>query len=88
MNCHSTVGDFSTFVDGFEGLEIEEFDASTSTGGVTDGLDDRRVNSILVLGTGSVGSEENDFLCGERSISLDSVVVDGQFVGSKCAGLV
>ena len=78
------------FLEGVEGaeIEIEAFDTSMSTVGVTDGLDDGRVSSILVLGTESVGSEENDILSGERSISLDSVVADGQFVGSKCTGFV
>jgi hypothetical protein len=60
-----------TFV--VEGLEIEKFDARRSMGGVTDGLDDGLINSILVLGTGSVGIKENGILRGERSISLDNV---------------
>ena len=55
---------------------------------VTNGLDDRCTNSILVLDTRSASSEENDILRRKRSISLDSVAIDGEFIGSECPGFV
>ena len=44
-----TVGDFSALVDGVEGLEFKQLDASASIGGIADGASNAGVNSILVL---------------------------------------
>jgi hypothetical protein len=82
------IGDLGTLVDGVEWLEIEELDASTSACRITDGLNDRRVDSILVLGTGCISSKEDDVFSREGAICADGVPVDGELVGGQSTGLV
>lgn len=82
------VGDLGTLVDGVEWLEIEESDSSTGLGGITEGTDDTGIDGILVLGTRSVGGEEDDILSGEGAVCPDGVAVDGELVGGEGTGLV
>ena len=58
-------------LDGVEGLGVEQFDSGTSTGCISECLNDRRVDGILILRTGGVSGKEY----------LDSVAVDGDLVG-------
>jgi hypothetical protein len=83
-----TVGNLSTLVDGVERLEVQELDALTSTLGITKGRDDGSINGVLVLGTGSVGSEEDDILSGEGAVGLDRVAVNRQLVGGEGTSLI
>ena len=82
------VGDLGTLVDGVEWLEIEELDARTGAGWVTNGSNDGGIDGVLVLGTRSIGGEENDVLSREGAICLDGVAIDGQLVGGESTGLV
>jgi hypothetical protein len=65
------VGDLGTLVNGVEGLEVEELNAGAGRLGVREGADDTAVNGVLVLGTGSVGSEEADALDIPVRVALD-----------------
>ena len=82
------VGDLSSLVDGVEGLEVDELDTLSSLGGVGESSNDTAVDSILVLGSGSVGSEETDTLNVPLGVALDVLLVDGKLVGGKGTGLV
>lgn len=82
------VGDLGTLVGRVERLEVEQLNAGTCAGNVTNGLDNGQIDSVLVLGTGSVCSEEDDIVGGEGAVGLDSVTIDGELVGGKGTGLV
>lgn len=82
------VGDLGTLVDGVEGLEVEELDTGAGTVDVTESADDGSVDGVLVLGTGSVGGEEDDIVGGEGTVRLDGAAIDGELVGGERTGLV
>jgi len=82
------VSDFGTLVDRVERLEVEELDTLTGELGVGKGTNDTTVDSVLVLGTGTVGSEETDTLDVELGVALDVLLVDSKLVGGKGTGLV
>ena len=83
-----TVGALGTLVDGVKWLEVEDLDTGMSSGGVREGTDDTGVNSILVFGTGSVGSQLDDILYREGTISPDCGTIDGELVGGEGTGLI
>ena len=82
------VGTFSTFVDGVEGLELENLDPGMSLGGIGDGIDDTHVDGILVFGTGSIGGQLDDVIDGDGTVSPDGGAIDGKLVGGEGSGLV
>ena len=67
-----TVGTLGTLVDGVERLEVEDLDTSVGRGWIWEGIDDTSVDGVLVLGTGSVGSQLDDILKGKGAISPDN----------------
>ena len=79
---------FSTLVDGVERLEIEELDAGTGTGGVTDRADDTGIDGVLVLSAGGVCGEKHNVVGGEGTVSAHDALVDGELVGCEGASLV
>jgi hypothetical protein len=83
-----SVGDFSSLVDRVEGLEVKEIDTISGKLGVGKGTDDTTVNGVLVLDSGSVGSEETDTLDVPLGVALDVLLVDGKLVGGEGTGLV
>lgn len=83
-----SVSDFGTLVNGVERLEVKEFDTSTGLVGVGKGTNNTAVNGILVLGSGSVSSEETDTLNVPLRVALDILLVNGKLVGGKGTGLV
>ncbi|KAI7862127.1 hypothetical protein BDF14DRAFT_140553 [Spinellus fusiger] len=85
---HTAVGDFSTLVDGVEGLELEFFNALTRGLGVGQGVDNAEINGILVLSTGRVGRETDDVVATKLGVGLDSRLVYDQLVQGQGTGLV
>ena len=83
-----TVGNLGTLIDGVKWLEVENLDASVGLGWLGDGTNDTRVNGILVLGTGSVGSQLDDIFKGEGAVSPNGGAIDGELVGGEGTGLV
>ena len=71
-----------------EWLEVDDLDAGMGHGWFWEGINDASVDSIPVLGTGSVGSQFDDILNGEGTISPDGGAIDGEFVGGEGSGLV
>ena len=82
------VGAPGTIVDRVEWLEVDDLDAGMGHGWFWEGINDASVDSIPVLGTGSVGSQFDDILNGEGTISPDGGAIDGEFVGGEGSGLV
>lgn len=82
------VGDLSALIDGVEGLEVEELDAGAGPGRIGERADNASVDGVLVLGTGSVGSEQENVLGREGAVGLDQLLVDGELVGGEGTGLV
>lgn len=83
-----SVSDLGTLVNRVEGFEVEEFDTSTSLLRVREGTNDTTVNGVLVLGTGSIGSEETYTLNVPLGVALDILLVNGKLVGGESTGLV
>jgi len=57
-----TIGNFSTFVDGVERLEVEELGGGESTARNTRSTNNRSVNGVLVLGEGHVCHKEDSII--------------------------
>ena len=60
--CLITIGNFSTFVDGVERLEVEELGGSESMACNTRSTNNGSVDGILVLGEGHVRREEDSIV--------------------------
>ena len=81
------VDDLGTLVNRVEGLEVEQLDASTSVGGITDGASNVGVSGIMVFGMGGISGEKDDVVLGEGSIIPEGPPSDGQ-LGSEGTGLI
>ena len=57
-----TIGNFSTFVDGVERLEVEELGGGESTARNTRSTNNRSVDGVLVLGEGHVCCKEDSII--------------------------
>ena len=57
-------------------------------GGFREGANDTSVDGVLILGTGSVGSQLDDILDGEGTVNPDGGAIDGELVSGEGASLV
>ena len=60
--CLITIGNFSTFVDRVERLEVEELGGGESTARNTRSTNNRSVDGVLVLGEGHVCHKEDSIV--------------------------
>ena len=76
-----------TLVNGVERLEVEDLDTGMGLGRIEDETDDT-VDSVLILHMGSIGSQLDDVVDRERTVSPDGLAIDGELVGGEGTGLV
>ena len=60
--CLITIGNFSTFVDRVERLEVKELGSSESTAHNTRSTNNRSIDGVLVLGEGHVRRKEDSIV--------------------------